>query len=241
MWLDVIVYNRIYISLAWSGVCDEASYELNGALFLGHHHPFLLILEYSLLPIKENMNTWFVIISSAREDKQYYFKVASVCAAVNILTAGITVRKKYQHVKYSGNATRNTWSIYVDFRRWIYIASTDMIFVQLFTHPDFQAKYFTPVNGVICDIVHSPLNSVNMYLSVLWAFFGQKWASSAVFGEYTQVNERTQNFCLNYARENVLFWINLHHWQRIYTAAGSDGRDKSHLSASTRLLTLKRW
>ena len=40
--------------------------------------PFLLILEYSLLPKKENMNTWFVIISSAREDKQYYFRVASV-------------------------------------------------------------------------------------------------------------------------------------------------------------------
>ena len=63
--------------------------------------PFLLILEYSLLPKKENMNTWFVIISSAREDKQYYFRVASVCAAVKILTAGIRVGKKYQHVKYS--------------------------------------------------------------------------------------------------------------------------------------------
>ena len=25
------------------------------------------------------------------------------------------------------------------------------------------------------------------------------------------------------------FWENLHHWQKFYTAAGSDGMDKSHL------------
>ena len=43
----------------------------------------------------------------------------------------------------------------------------DMIFVQLFTHPDFQAKNFTPVNGVNWDIVHSPLSSVNTYLSCM--------------------------------------------------------------------------
>ena len=33
----------------------------------------------------------------------------------------------------------------------------------------------------------------------------------------------------NYVREKVVFWENLHHWQKIYTAAGSDGMDKFHL------------
>ena len=37
------------------------------------------------------------------------------------------------------------------------------------------------------------------------------------------------NFCLNYARENVVFWRNLHYWQKFYTATGSDGRNKSYL------------
>ena len=40
----------------------------------------------------------------------------------------------------------------------------DMIFVQFFTHPDFQAKNLTPVNSVICDISHSRLNLVNAYI-----------------------------------------------------------------------------
>ena len=31
----------------------------------------------------------------------------------------------------------------------------DMIFVQNFTQPDFQAKSFTPQKCVICDIVHA--------------------------------------------------------------------------------------
>ena len=33
----------------------------------------------------------------------------------------------------------------------------------------------------------------------------------------------------NYAREYVDFWRNLHHWQKFYNAAGSDGSDKYHL------------
>ena len=41
---------------------------------------------------------------------------------------------------------------------------SDMIFVQLFTHPDFQAKNFTPVKSIICDIFYSQLNSVNAYI-----------------------------------------------------------------------------
>ena len=30
-------------------------------------------------------------------------------------------------------------------------------------------------------------------------------------------------------REYADFWKNLHHWQKFYTAAGSDGSDKYHL------------
>ena len=40
-----------------------------------------------------------------------------------------------------------------------------MIFVQLFIHPDFQAKNFTPVKSVICNIFDSQLNNVNAYTS----------------------------------------------------------------------------
>ena len=34
-------------------------------------------------------------------------------------------------------------------------------------------------------------------------------------------------------RENVVFWRNLHHWQKFYTAAGSDGSDKLRYESST--------
>ena len=51
----------------------------------------------------------------------------------------------------------------------VWVAS-DMIFVQLYTHPGFQAENFTLENCVICDIVHSRLNSVNAYISLIWAF-----------------------------------------------------------------------
>ena len=37
--------------------------------------------------------------------------------------------------------------------------TSDMIFVQLFTHPDFQAKNFTPLNSVICKMFHSQLKT----------------------------------------------------------------------------------
>ena len=40
-----------------------------------------------------------------------------------------------------------------------------MIFVQLFIHPDFQAKNFTPINSVIWDIFHSRLMPENMLFS----------------------------------------------------------------------------
>ena len=32
-----------------------------------------------------------------------------------------------------------------------YMLEADMEFVKNFTHPDFQAKSFTPQKGVICD------------------------------------------------------------------------------------------
>ena len=44
------------------------------------------------------------------------------------------------------------------------------------------------------------------------------------------------NFCADFAIEYVVFWRNLHHWQKIYTAAGSDGSDKSHPCVRTDLL-----
>ena len=34
-----------------------------------------------------------------------------------------------------------------------------------FIHPDFQAKNFTPVKSVICNIFDSQLNNVNAYTS----------------------------------------------------------------------------
>ena len=39
-----------------------------------------------------------------------------------------------------------------------------MTFDQLFTQPDFEAKNLTLVNCVICDVVHSQLNSENPYI-----------------------------------------------------------------------------
>ena len=36
-------------------------------------------------------------------------------------------------------------------------------------------------------------------------------------------------FYKNYARKHVVFWKNLHSWQKFYTTAGRDGRDKSQL------------
>ena len=38
---------------------------------------------------------------------------------------------------------------------------SNMEFVKNFTHPDFQAKSFTPQKCVICDIFFSQINSVN--------------------------------------------------------------------------------
>ena len=39
------------------------------------------------------------------------------------------------------------------FRKWKwYLYQSDMIFVQNFTQPDFQAKSFTPQTCIICDI-----------------------------------------------------------------------------------------
>ena len=38
-----------------------------------------------------------------------------------------------------------------------------------------------------------------------------------------------------YARNKVVFWENLHIWQKIYTTAGRDGRNKSQLCAKISL------
>ena len=50
--------------------------------------------------------------------------------------------------------------------------TSDMIFVhtRILSTPGFSSTNFTPENGVICDIVHSRLNSVNAYISLIWAF-----------------------------------------------------------------------
>ena len=37
------------------------------------------------------------------------------------------------------------------------------------------------------------------------------------------------NFCADYAIEYVVFWRNLYHWQKLYTATDSDGSNKYHL------------
>ena len=52
---------------------------------------------------------------------------------------------------------------------------------------------------------------------------------SIVLIEKTQKHELTLNFCDNFAREYVAFRRDLHHQQKFYTPAGSDGRDKSYL------------
>ena len=45
----------------------------------------------------------------------------------------------------------------------------------------------------------------------------------------TQINEFTENFCANFARECVVLCRNLHCWLKFYTAAGSTSSDKYHL------------
>ena len=46
----------------------------------------------------------------------------------------------------------------------------DMIFVQTFTLPDFEAKNLHR-KSELCGLVHERLNSNNDYISVIWAFF----------------------------------------------------------------------
>ena len=51
------------------------------------------------------------------------------------------------------------------------------------------------------------------------------------FVRKTHINERNWNFFAIYTYERICcFWRNLHCWEKFYTAAGSDGSDKSHLS-----------
>ena len=56
-----------------------------------------------------------------------------------------------------------------------------------------------------------------MHQISIWAFFGYKLANNSM----TTVLEKNV--------EIKCTWRNLHRWQKFYTAAGSDGRDKSHL------------
>jgi len=44
---------------------------------------------------------------------------------------------------------------------FVKLLDPDMEFVKNFTHPDFQAKSFTPQKCVICDSFFSQINSVN--------------------------------------------------------------------------------
>ena len=53
----------------------------------------------------------------------------------------------------------------------------DMIFVHFFTPSDFQDKIFSPQKCVICKIIHSRHNSVNVLNISNLVFFGSKWAT----------------------------------------------------------------
>ena len=55
---------------------------------------------------------------------------------------------------------------------------------------------------------------------MIWAFFGYKWANYL----YVKCNSYFYFYC-----KLRCFWRILHHWQKFYNVAGSDGMDKSHL------------
>ena len=80
--------------------------------------------DFGILFASKKKRTWTPDLSSYTVPE----KTNNITSRLpQFLTAGIRVGKIYQHVKYSGNTTRNTWSIYVDFRRWIYMASTRLL------------------------------------------------------------------------------------------------------------------
>ena len=53
----------------------------------------------------------------------------------------------------------------------------DIIFVHFFTPPDFQDKIFSSQKSVICKIIHSRHNIVNVLNISNLVFFGSKWAT----------------------------------------------------------------
>ena len=46
--------------------------------------------------------------------------------------------------------------------------------------------------------------------------------------DFTPLNSMNFISFSDKSTKNECFWRNLHHWQKIYTAGGSDGSDKSH-------------
>ena len=50
----------------------------------------------------------------------------------------------------------------------------DMEFVKNFTHPDFQAKNFTPQNCVIFDVFYCKSTAKMHQISIIWGFEGYK-------------------------------------------------------------------
>ena len=76
----------------------------------------------------------------------------------------------------------------------------------------FSATNFTQWKWLICDIVHSRLNSVNALNISYLGFFIRNEINSII----TVLREKThKNLRANFAREYVVFWRNLYRQQKI--------------------------
>ena len=97
---------------------------------------------------------------------------------------------------------------------------------QKFAVMDFHAKNFTPQKCVICNIVHARYKSVNAFNISNLSLFVRIQLNFTVF------EKKNSNLWVNlklvcYLYQNFFsFWRKLHHYQKFYTAAGSD---KYHL------------
>ena len=70
------------------------------------------------------------------------------------------------------------------------------------------------------------LKSENASLSVIWLKLNKMWK---FLNRYEESLPLAVYKLAKYVRNCVVFWKNLHSWQKFYTTAGRDGRDKSQL------------
>ena len=77
------------------------------------------------------------------------------------------------------------------------------------------------------------INSENASLSVIWLKLNKMWK---FFNSYEESLPLAVYKLAKYVRNCVVFWKNLHSWQKFYTTAGRDGRDKFQVSGTVVLL-----